>query len=73
MRHHGHEYGVVLSGRLGATLGAAAYELGPGDAIASDSAVPHRFWTIGDEPATAVWIVVGRAADRLGPFDGGDP
>jgi transcriptional regulator with XRE-family HTH domain len=63
MRHGGHECGVVLSGRLGATIGAVAYELGPGDAIASDSTVPHRFWTIGDEPVTAVWIVVGRTAD----------
>jgi transcriptional regulator with XRE-family HTH domain/mannose-6-phosphate isomerase-like protein (cupin superfamily) len=67
MRHSGSEYGIVLSGRLGATVGTESYELEPGDSIAFDSPTPHRIWAIGEEPATAVWTVVGREGDpRVG-------
>jgi transcriptional regulator with XRE-family HTH domain len=69
MRHSGREYGLVLSGRLGATIGFEGYELGPGDSIVADSTTPHRFWTIGDEPAVVVWTVVGRAGDPRADFD----
>lgn len=68
LRHNGREYGLVLSGRLGATVGFDTYELGPGDSITIDSATPHRLWTIGDQPAKAVWTVLGRdgsAPDRM--------
>lgn len=61
--HTGFEYGLVLSGRMGATVGDESYELGPGDSIAFDSTTPHRLWTIGDEAAEVVWTVVGRADD----------
>jgi transcriptional regulator with XRE-family HTH domain/mannose-6-phosphate isomerase-like protein (cupin superfamily) len=61
--HMGAEYGLVLSGRMGATVGDESYELGPGDSIAFDSTTPHRLWTIGDEPAEVVWTVVGRGDD----------
>jgi transcriptional regulator with XRE-family HTH domain len=61
--HTGAEYGVVLSGHMGATVGEESYELEPGDSIAFDSTTPHRLWTIGDEPVTAIWTVVGRADD----------
>jgi transcriptional regulator with XRE-family HTH domain len=70
LRHNGREYGLVLSGRLGATVGFDSYELGPGDSITIDSATPHRLWTIGDQPAKAVWTVLGRdgsAPERLRP------
>jgi transcriptional regulator with XRE-family HTH domain/mannose-6-phosphate isomerase-like protein (cupin superfamily) len=67
MQHAGSEYGLVLSGRLGATVGAGSYVLEPGDSIAFDSPTPHRFWAIGEEPAIAVWTVVGRLDDpRVG-------
>jgi transcriptional regulator with XRE-family HTH domain len=69
MRHSGREYGLVLSGRLGATIGFESYELEPGDSIVADSTTPHRFWTIGDEPAVVVWTVVGRAGDPRADFD----
>jgi len=68
MRHNGREYGLVLSGRLGATIGFNTYELGPGDSIVSDSTTPHRFWTISDQPAVVVWTVVGRAGDPRSQF-----
>lgn len=69
MRHNGREYGLVLAGRLGATVGFHSYELEPGDSIVLPSTTPHRFWTIGDEPTTVVWTVVGRTGDPRATFD----
>ncbi|HEX2302675.1 MAG TPA: XRE family transcriptional regulator [Gaiella sp.] len=63
MTHGGREYGYVSSGTLGVRVGFEEYELGPGGSIAFDSSSPHRLWTIGDEPAHAIWVVIGRAAD----------
>lgn len=68
MRHSGHEYGHMLEGRMGVTIGFDTYELGPGDSVAFDSTMPHRLFTIGDTPARAIWVVIGRRGDpRLGP------
>jgi transcriptional regulator with XRE-family HTH domain len=66
--HEGHEYGLVLGGRCGATVGDRQYELEAGDSIAFDSRTPHRIWNRGDkEPMIAVWTVFGRDGDpRLG-------
>jgi transcriptional regulator with XRE-family HTH domain len=63
MRHGGREYGHVLSGRLGVTIGFDTHVLGPGDSISFDSTQPHRLATIGDEPVNAIWFVVGRLGD----------
>jgi transcriptional regulator with XRE-family HTH domain len=63
MTHGGKEYGYVTSGTLGVRVGFEEYELGPGGSIAFDSSSPHRLWTIGDEPVSAVWFVIGRKAD----------
>jgi transcriptional regulator with XRE-family HTH domain len=60
MRHNGKEYGYILGGRLGVRIGFDEYELGPGMAISFDSSAPHRLWAIGDQPAEAIWVVVGR-------------
>jgi transcriptional regulator with XRE-family HTH domain len=67
IRHGGKEYGYVTSGRLGVRIGFDEYALGPGMAISFDSSSPHRLWAIGDEPAEAIWVVVGRqsAAGRV--------
>jgi transcriptional regulator with XRE-family HTH domain len=68
MRHGGKEYGYVISGRLGVQIGFDEYELGPGGSISFDSSSPHRLRAIGDEPAEAIWVVVGREGDsRLPP------
>lgn len=64
MRHLGREYGLILSGRLGATVGFETYELEAGDSIVFNSEVPHRLWTIGEEPVTAVWTIIGRNGDE---------
>lgn len=63
MRHSGHEYGHVVSGHLGVTVGFDTYELGPGDSISFDSTMPHRLFTVGHETAQAIWFVVGRRGD----------
>jgi transcriptional regulator with XRE-family HTH domain len=67
VRHGGKEYGYVTSGRLGVRIGFDEYELGPGMAISFDASAPHRLWAVGDEPAEAIWIVVGRQNDGRGP------
>jgi transcriptional regulator with XRE-family HTH domain len=58
MRHVGHEYGVVISGRLGVSVGFETHELEPGDAIAFPSSAPHRLMALGDEPALAIWFLL---------------
>jgi transcriptional regulator with XRE-family HTH domain len=60
-RHAGHEWGYVLRGRLEVRIGFDEYVLEPGDAISINSSIPHRLATIGDEPAEAIWFVLGRA------------
>lgn len=67
IRHPGREYGHVLEGRLGVTVGFDTYELEPGDAISFDSTTPHRLFNLGDTPARAVWCVVGRENPRVPP------
>jgi transcriptional regulator with XRE-family HTH domain len=59
-RHAGHEWGVILSGRLEVSIGFDWYELGPGDSISFESMIPHLFRNVGDEPVHTVWFVLGR-------------
>jgi transcriptional regulator with XRE-family HTH domain len=68
MRHHGREYGIVISGRLGAAVGFETFELGPGDSIVFNADTPHRLWTIGDEPVVANWTIIGRSGDQRRSF-----
>lgn len=68
MRHHGREYGYVMTCTLGIQIGFQEYELRSGDSIAFDSTTPHRLFNKGDEPVHAIWFVVGRDADgRVSP------
>jgi transcriptional regulator with XRE-family HTH domain len=67
IRHAGHEYGLVLSGRLEVTVGFETRVLGPGDSIDFDSSTPHRLRNAGDDPVTGVWVVVGRRSDPRTP------
>ena len=62
VRHSGKELGFVEAGELGVTLGFERHVLGPGDSICFESSIPHRLHNDGDEPVTAVWIVLGRQA-----------
>jgi transcriptional regulator with XRE-family HTH domain len=68
MRHHGREYGYVVSGTLGIQIGFVEHTLNPGDSIAFDSTIPHRLFNRGDVPVHAVWFVVGRGSDKRSPL-----
>jgi transcriptional regulator with XRE-family HTH domain/quercetin dioxygenase-like cupin family protein len=63
-RHGGREYAYLLEGRLGLQIGFDRYELSPGDSVSFESHNPHRLWTIGDEPATAIWVIISRTNDH---------
>lgn len=63
MRHHGREYGYVMTGTLGVQIGFKEYTLNKGDSIAFDSTRPHRLFNKGNVPVHAIWFVVGRGAD----------
>jgi transcriptional regulator with XRE-family HTH domain len=65
-RHAGQEWGFVLSGELGVTIGFDDYRLGPGDAIAFDSTTPHRLYNNGSVPVHGIWFVQGRRPVALG-------
>lgn len=67
MRHDGREYGYVLSGTLTIRIGFHEYELHAGDSVAFESTTPHRLVNHGDVPVQAIWLVVGRDADRRRP------
>lgn len=67
VHHSGKEYGYVIRGRLGVRIGFDEYELRSGMAISFDASSPHRLWAIGDQPAEAIWVVVGRQSDSRGP------
>jgi transcriptional regulator with XRE-family HTH domain len=62
VRHNGREFGLVLTGRLCATIGFDDYVLGPGDSVFFESSIPHRLHNDGAEPVTAVWVVLGRSS-----------
>jgi transcriptional regulator with XRE-family HTH domain len=59
--HRGREYGLVLTGRLRVDVGFKQYFLEPGFSIAFDSSLPHRVVNVGDEPANAIWLTIGRS------------
>jgi transcriptional regulator with XRE-family HTH domain len=62
--HEGSEYGIILEGQCGATVGEQDYELEAGDSIAFDSRIPHRIWNLSDDhEMVAIWTVVGRDRD----------
>ena len=63
IRHGGKEYAYLISGRLGIKISFEEFELGPGDSISFDAQMPHRLWTVGKEPAVAVWVVHNRHGD----------
>jgi mannose-6-phosphate isomerase-like protein (cupin superfamily) len=60
MRHTGREFGIVLRGRLGVTVGFDEYVLLPGDSILFDSTTPHRLHNEGDEEVHSIWMIYGR-------------
>ena len=72
IRHSGREYGVILSGVLDVQIGFSEAQLGPGDSLAFDSRIPHRFWNSGSQEVRAVWFVSDQAESASSdlPSDG---
>jgi len=64
-RHGGQEWGYILSGTLGVTVGFDDYVLRSGDAITLDSTVPHRMYNLGNEPVHGIWFVLGRRSVEM--------
>lgn len=52
--HEGEEGGIVISGRIEITVGAAKKILGPGDAYLFNSRTPHRFRAVGPDRCVLV-------------------
>jgi transcriptional regulator with XRE-family HTH domain len=69
--HHGDEHHVVLTGRWRFTQGEHVVELGPGDYLAWDPAVPHDVQNVGDESGTMLIIYPRRGRRVAGPEGGG--
>lgn len=56
-QHSSREYGIVVSGTLTVQVGFDRAELGPGDSIAFDSMIPHRFWNETADEVRCVWFI----------------
>ena len=73
IRHGGREYGVIVSGILNAQVGFGQAQLHPGDSIAFDSRIPHRFWNSTSEEVRAVWFVLEERSDQSSRGPGDSP
>ena len=60
LHHPGHEYGIVLQGKLTVELDGAVYRLDRGDLISYDSTRPHRISNPSTRLARALWLNVDR-------------
>lgn len=58
LHHEGREFGFLLSGSLTVEVDGVSHRLRPGDAVAYDSAKPHRMVNVGRGRARAVWVNV---------------
>lgn len=70
--HDGYEWLYVLSGRMRLVLGDRDLELGVGEAIEFDTAVPHWFGSAGEQPAE-VLSLFGRPGERMRVHQSGKP
>jgi len=60
VRHSGREFGLVMSGTLGVTVGFEDHVLEAGDSISFESSIPHRLHNDGEEAVHAIWVTLGR-------------
>jgi mannose-6-phosphate isomerase-like protein (cupin superfamily) len=61
---HEDEHSFVLSGRMGALVGDAVLDVGPGELVTKPRGIPHAFWNAGDEPTRLLELI------SPGGFDG---
>jgi transcriptional regulator with XRE-family HTH domain/quercetin dioxygenase-like cupin family protein len=57
LRHHGTEYGYLLTGELEVALESETFTLHAGESVSLDSTRPHRFTNTGRVDALGVWVV----------------
>jgi len=57
VRHKGREFGLVIEGELSVQVGMGFTVLKPGDSIAFDCSLPHRFWNATEQQVRAVWFI----------------
>jgi transcriptional regulator with XRE-family HTH domain len=58
--HPGDEHHIVLAGRFRGTQGDTTVELGPGDYLRWDGAVPHDGEVVGDDPLRILIVRIQR-------------
>ncbi len=51
------EYSFVLSGTMGAMVGDAFFEAGPGELVVKPRGVPHAFWNAGDDEVRLLELI----------------
>jgi mannose-6-phosphate isomerase-like protein (cupin superfamily) len=64
--HHGDEHHLVVRGRWRMSQGDQVIELGPGDYLAWDPAVPHDVENVGDEVGTMLIVYPRRGRSGSG-------
>jgi transcriptional regulator with XRE-family HTH domain len=60
IRHIGREYSVITEGVLSVQLGFEQFELEPGDSMAFDSTIPHRYWNARTQPVRGIFFNLDR-------------
>ncbi len=60
VRHNGREFGTVIDGRIGVTVGFGEYVREPGDSLSFESVAPHPQRHDGSDVVHAIWVVLGR-------------
>ncbi len=75
IQHSSREYGLILAGSLTVQVGFETTVLHPGDSIAFDSGVPHRFWNETTDEVRAVWFILDspRSANDSDDATSGSP
>ncbi len=63
--HIGTEHTIVQSGRLRVRAGRREVELGPGDYVGFEAALPHSYTALGGETVRSVLLLQYRAEQRL--------
>ena len=58
-QHPGGEFIYMLRGTLGVIVGMESHELGAGDSMYFDPAVPHSYRRIGSKPCSAIVVTTG--------------
>src|SRR5438270_9946738 len=59
------EYSYVLEGRMGALLGDATFEAGPGELVVKPRGEWHTFWNAGEAPCRILEIIAPAGFERF--------